>query len=90
MGWHHGSIERIYDILCNSYDGERCEVCAQGYVGNPTIPGDSCKLQPEENCNPVGTSRVRLPDQCECKANVHGRYCDQCNVDAFFLSEDFR
>ncbi|XP_048488585.1 basement membrane-specific heparan sulfate proteoglycan core protein isoform X3 [Plutella xylostella] len=80
-------------VVCDcmtGYEGANCEVCSPDYIGNPLIPGDSCKPRPTDNCNPVGTLRFRLPDQCECKENVRGQYCDQCNEFSFYLSEDFR
>ncbi|XP_071516712.1 basement membrane-specific heparan sulfate proteoglycan core protein-like isoform X3 [Panulirus ornatus] len=36
-------------VTCNcqqGYQGRRCELCASGYEGNPSIPGDSCKPEP--------------------------------------------
>lgn len=77
-------------IICYSYEGQDCSYCAPGYVGNPLIVGDSCQPKPPHDCNPVGTSQVRLPDQCVCKENVQGRYCDQCKNGSYYLSDDFR
>lgn len=74
----------------NRYEGPDCSYCASNYYGNPLIPGDSCKPKVEDNCNPVGTSHVRPPDECVCKENVQGRYCDQCKNGSFYLSNDFR
>ncbi|XP_045489882.1 basement membrane-specific heparan sulfate proteoglycan core protein isoform X8 [Pieris rapae] len=76
---------------CNpGYEGNDCSRCASNYFGNPLIPGDSCKPRPSDNCNGLGTAQVRLPDECVCKDNVQGRYCDQCKAGTFFLSNDFR
>ncbi|CAH4038667.1 unnamed protein product [Pieris brassicae] len=76
---------------CNpGYEGNDCSRCAPNYFGNPLIPGDSCKPKPSDNCNGLGTAQVRLPDECVCKDNVQGRYCDQCKAGTFFLSQDFR
>uniref|UniRef100_A0A2A4JYV4 Hemolin n=1 Tax=Heliothis virescens TaxID=7102 RepID=A0A2A4JYV4_HELVI len=72
------------------YEGKHCEVCAPGYEGNPLVPGDRCKPAVRDNCNPTGTKQVRPPDECVCKDNVQGRYCDQCKNDSFYLSSDFR
>ncbi|XP_047041100.1 basement membrane-specific heparan sulfate proteoglycan core protein-like isoform X2 [Helicoverpa zea] len=72
------------------YEGKHCEVCAPGYEGNPMIPGDVCRPQVRDNCNPTGTKQIRPPDECVCKDNVQGRYCDQCKNDSFYLSTDFR
>lgn len=49
------------------YAGERCQQCAQGYHGNPLIPGDMCVVEPK--CNPHG-SLTTTPDadgKCRCK-----------------------
>ncbi|XP_049885171.1 basement membrane-specific heparan sulfate proteoglycan core protein-like isoform X3 [Pectinophora gossypiella] len=81
------------NVICDcmtGYGGENCEYCEPGYIGNPMIPGDSCRPRPQSNCNPVGTLLSPIPDECQCKDNVQGRYCDQCKNDSFYLSEDFR
>nr|XP_032526331.1 basement membrane-specific heparan sulfate proteoglycan core protein [Danaus plexippus plexippus] len=81
------------NVVCEcqqGYEGPDCSYCASNYYGNPLIPGDSCKPKVEDNCNPVGTSHVRPPDECVCKENVQGRYCDQCKNGSFYLSNDFR
>ncbi|XP_028173989.1 basement membrane-specific heparan sulfate proteoglycan core protein isoform X3 [Ostrinia furnacalis] len=82
------------EVICDcapGYVGRHCESCAPNYVGNPLNVGDSCRPQPDRpRCSEVGTSRERLPDECECKDNVQGRYCDQCKNDSFYLSNDFR
>ncbi|RVE42173.1 hypothetical protein evm_013174 [Chilo suppressalis] len=81
------------NVVCDcaaGYEGVNCEYCAPGYIGNPLLPGDSCRPKPSDICNPVGTIHERLLDDCECKDNVQGRYCDQCKNDSFYLSSDFR
>ncbi|XP_026322790.1 basement membrane-specific heparan sulfate proteoglycan core protein-like, partial [Hyposmocoma kahamanoa] len=81
------------DVICDclpGYTGRNCERCDRGYVGNPLIPGDSCKIPVPSNCNPVGTLRSPMPNECQCKDHVTGRYCDQCKNDSFYLSADFR
>lgn len=92
--------EEFVSALCNgifdevtifySYEGKHCEVCAPGYEGNPLVPGNACKPVARDNCNPTGTKVIRPPDECVCKDNVQGRYCDQCKNDSFYLSADFR
>ncbi|CAK1588065.1 unnamed protein product [Parnassius mnemosyne] len=81
------------EVICDcfpGYEGPDCRYCSENYVGNPLVPGDSCKPKPSDNCNALGTSSVRLPDECVCKDNVQGRYCDECKNGSFYLSEDFR
>ncbi|XP_022832802.1 basement membrane-specific heparan sulfate proteoglycan core protein-like isoform X3 [Spodoptera litura] len=80
----------VYCDCFPGYEGKHCEVCAPGYEGNPMIPGDSCKPARRDNCNPTGTKVIRPPDECVCKENVQGRFCDQCKNDSFYLSSDFR
>ncbi|XP_072931305.1 basement membrane-specific heparan sulfate proteoglycan core protein [Epargyreus clarus] len=72
------------------YEGEDCSRCASTHIGNPLIPGDSCKPKPSNNCNSLGTNYVRSVDECVCKDNVQGRYCEQCKNGSFYLSNDFR
>lgn len=81
------------NVICDcqpGYEGPDCSYCAPNYIGNPLVVGDSCQPRPHDNCNPVGTSLVRPPDECVCKDNVQGRYCDQCKNGSFYLSNDFR
>ncbi|XP_071451008.1 basement membrane-specific heparan sulfate proteoglycan core protein [Hetaerina americana] len=71
------------------YIGRRCERCAEGYEGNPLLPGSSCR-RVREHCSPTG-SLTSYPDargQCICKENVYGALCDQCKPDTFYLSQD--
>ncbi|XP_045541991.1 basement membrane-specific heparan sulfate proteoglycan core protein isoform X1 [Papilio machaon] len=87
------SISSNGEVTCDcfpGYEGSHCEHCAAGYIGNPLVPGDSCKPEPTDNCHPEGTSVVRPPDECICKDNVEGRFCDQCKNGSFYLSQDFR
>ncbi|KAI5637001.1 immunoglobulin domain-containing protein [Phthorimaea operculella] len=80
-------------VVCDcapGYGGETCEYCEPGYVGNPLVPGDSCKPEPTSNCNPLGTLAELPFGECQCKENVQGQYCDQCKDYAYFLSEDNR
>ncbi|XP_031635070.1 basement membrane-specific heparan sulfate proteoglycan core protein isoform X6 [Contarinia nasturtii] len=73
---------------CNrGYTGRRCEQCAQGFVGNPLLPGGSCSVeQPVSHCDPRGTLRQHPDGRCECKEHVTGSRCDQCSSHSFFLN----
>lgn len=80
-------------VICHcqtGYMGMNCEQCVPGYAGNPLIPGDSCRPKMQPKCSSIGTLNIRSIDECECKDNVEGRYCDRCKDDAFYLSPDFR
>ncbi|XP_073344237.1 laminin subunit alpha-1 [Pagrus major] len=71
------------DFRCTAcqtgYEGRYCERCSVGYYGNPSSPGGVCS-----SCNCSGWGSLRplcdaLSGQCECKAGVKGRSCDQCD-----------
>ncbi|KAH8387838.1 hypothetical protein KR093_009841, partial [Drosophila rubida] len=77
------------DVVCNcheGYTGRRCEACADGYQGNPLIPGGSCRQIPESTCNADGTYNQRADDSCHCKALVTGDRCDTCAPKSFHLN----
>ncbi|XP_060809746.1 basement membrane-specific heparan sulfate proteoglycan core protein isoform X4 [Amyelois transitella] len=79
-------------VVCDcqpGYEGNNCERCAEGYEGNPLLPGDSCRPVRKSPCDPTGTSQVLLLDRCDCKDNVQGQYCDQCKPGFYYLSPDF-
>ncbi|KAL5013503.1 hypothetical protein ScPMuIL_007773 [Solemya velum] len=89
------NMDQLGQIICTAcprgYEGRQCERCAEGYVGNPNTPGDSCrKTTVEEFCDSRG-SLYRQPDpvtgQCQCKENVEGITCDRCASNTFFISE---
>ncbi|KAJ8737311.1 hypothetical protein PYW07_000582 [Mythimna separata] len=85
-----GQDGSVYCDCFPGYEGKHCEVCAPGYEGNPMVPGNTCRPVARDNCNPTGTKLIRPPDECVCKDNVQGRFCDQCKNDSFYLSSDFR
>lgn len=99
MNFHNDSFilefitydNKIFNVcIFYRYTGNNCESCAPGYEGNPLIYGDSCRPRVRSQCNEIGTSAIKPLDECECKDNVEGRYCNHCKVGSFFLSEDFR
>ncbi|XP_054087671.1 basement membrane-specific heparan sulfate proteoglycan core protein isoform X23 [Zeugodacus cucurbitae] len=77
------------DVTCNcneGYTGRRCEICADGYQGNPLIPGGSCHPIPESTCNAEGTYYPHPNGTCECKPLVTGPRCDTCAPESFHLN----
>ncbi|XP_053314949.1 laminin subunit alpha-2 isoform X2 [Spea bombifrons] len=77
-------------LVCDScppgYAGQRCERCAEGYFGQPSLPGGSCK--PCECSNNLDLS---APGCCNtetgacliCKPGITGEYCNKC-ADGYF------
>uniref|UniRef100_A0A3Q3JQJ1 Laminin, alpha 1 n=1 Tax=Monopterus albus TaxID=43700 RepID=A0A3Q3JQJ1_MONAL len=76
-------LEGVFgDFHCTAcqtgYEGRYCERCSSGYYGNPSLSGGVCS-----RCSCSGWGSLHLPcnaltGQCECKAGVRGRSCDQC------------
>nr|ABY40628.1 alpha 3,4,5-laminin [Ciona savignyi] len=78
------------ELVCHcqvGYTGARCELCANGYFGNPAVYGGSCQpcnchgnLDPNlimETCDP-------LTGECtDCMFNTGGKYCERC-ADGYF------
>uniref|UniRef100_A0A0B7ATX1 Basement membrane-specific heparan sulfate proteoglycan core protein n=1 Tax=Arion vulgaris TaxID=1028688 RepID=A0A0B7ATX1_9EUPU len=83
------------EIICTAcpegYTGRRCDRCADRFQGNPLIPGDRCIPKGADVCDERG-SVSNLPDvltqQCACKTNAEGQYCNRCKPDTFHLSSD--
>ncbi|XP_053695300.1 basement membrane-specific heparan sulfate proteoglycan core protein isoform X2 [Sabethes cyaneus] len=76
-------------VVCNcdkGYIGDRCQLCAPGYIGNPMVGG--CLLPPPSNCNPKGTKQILQNGRCLCKTGVTGDYCDRCQLEHFFMNEN--
>ena len=63
------------------YTGNQCEVCDDGYYGNPLVPGGRC--QPcfcNNNTNPSNIGNCdRLTGRClACLFNTAGFSCERC------------
>ncbi|XP_043237332.1 basement membrane-specific heparan sulfate proteoglycan core protein-like isoform X3 [Amphibalanus amphitrite] len=73
--------------------GERCEVCAPGYRGDP-MSGQPCRPDTSRpcDCDPRGTlpgySDCDANRQCQCKRAVEGLSCDRCRPNFFALMAD--
>ncbi|XP_074675247.1 laminin subunit alpha-2 isoform X2 [Strix aluco] len=78
-------FDRSHGLICNEcpagYVGPRCERCAEGYFGQPLIPGKSC--QP---CQCNDNLDFSVPGSCDslsgacliCKPGTTGQYCERC------------
>ncbi|XP_028622252.1 laminin subunit alpha-2 [Grammomys surdaster] len=83
-------LDRSLGLICDEcpvgYTGPRCERCAEGYFGQPSIPGGSC--QP---CHCNDNLDFSIPGTCDslsgscliCKPGTTGRYCELC-ADGYF------
>ncbi|XP_064610527.1 LOW QUALITY PROTEIN: basement membrane-specific heparan sulfate proteoglycan core protein-like [Liolophura sinensis] len=71
------------------YEGRQCERCSIGYVGNPSVPGDSCRPDSGDRCDDRGTQDGSLIQGgvCRCKENVEGPLCSSCQRNTFYLSD---
>uniref|UniRef100_A0A8C4LN61 Laminin subunit alpha-2 n=1 Tax=Equus asinus asinus TaxID=83772 RepID=A0A8C4LN61_EQUAS len=83
-------LDRSLGLICDKcpvgYTGPRCERCAEGYFGQPSVPGGSC--QP---CQCNDNLDFSIPGSCDslsgscliCKPGTTGRYCELC-ADGYF------
>ncbi|XP_012788306.2 laminin subunit alpha-2 [Sorex araneus] len=83
-------LDRSLGLICDEcpagYSGPRCERCAEGYFGQPSVPGGSC--QP---CQCNDNLDFSIPGSCDslsgscliCKPGTTGRYCELC-ADGYF------
>uniref|UniRef100_A0A8C7G450 Laminin, alpha 1 n=1 Tax=Oncorhynchus kisutch TaxID=8019 RepID=A0A8C7G450_ONCKI len=74
----------VGDFRCNAckpgYEGRYCERCSVGYYGNPSGPGGKCEACQCSTAGSLHPACDSLTGQCECKAGVRGRLCDQCEA----------
>nr|XP_004550571.2 laminin subunit alpha-2 isoform X4 [Maylandia zebra] len=73
------------ELLCDQcrpgYTGPRCDRCSNGYYGQPTVPGGSCRL-----CDCNGNLDLSIPGSCDpntgrclrCRQGYGGKSCDSC------------
>ncbi|XP_016060358.1 PREDICTED: laminin subunit alpha-2 [Miniopterus natalensis] len=83
-------LDRSLGLICDEcpvgYSGPRCERCAEGYFGQPSVAGGSC--QP---CQCNDNLDFSIPGSCDslsgscliCKPGTTGRYCELC-ADGYF------
>lgn len=70
------------------YAGTKCERCAYGYYGFPSIPGGSCTPC---NCNAAGSASDECDEetgQCNCRPGSTGRDCSECTAPRHVLIND--
>uniref|UniRef100_A0A8C0ER55 Laminin subunit alpha-1 n=1 Tax=Bubo bubo TaxID=30461 RepID=A0A8C0ER55_BUBBB len=72
-------------IVCDNclpgYTGSQCERCANGYYGNPLMPGQSCApCECNGNVNPQEDGYCdTFTGQClKCLGNTAGHHCEKC------------
>ncbi|XP_023678651.2 laminin subunit alpha-1 isoform X1 [Paramormyrops kingsleyae] len=73
--------EVICDQCQQGYTGTRCDRCANGYYGNPSVPGQGCRL-----CDCNGNVDPLQPGHCDpvsgeclnCTGHTMGRHCEHC------------
>ncbi|KAM4704989.1 laminin subunit alpha-1 [Rhinophrynus dorsalis] len=78
------------EVICDQcppgYSGSLCEKCADGYYGNPSVPGGSCvPCECNGNINPseIGHCDAVTGECLKCIDNTAGRHCERC-ADGFY------
>ncbi|KAG5268865.1 hypothetical protein AALO_G00217340 [Alosa alosa] len=79
------SVENSGEVTCDQcqrgYTGPKCERCANGYYGDPTVPGQGCVP-----CKCNGNVDLEEPDHCDhrtgeclkCVGHTTGPSCERC------------
>ncbi|XP_033856869.3 laminin subunit alpha-1-like [Acipenser ruthenus] len=83
-------LDSAGDVMCDQcvpgYEGPRCERCANGYYGDPTVPGELCvPCDCNGNVNPLepGHCDTRTGQCLKCVGNTTGSHCERC-ADGYF------
>lgn len=70
----------MHSPLAAGYIGRKCERCAYGYYGSPSLPDGKCVPC---NCNLAGSLSDACDGetgQCKCRLGSTGRDCSQCTA----------
>ncbi|XP_043271259.1 laminin subunit alpha-1 [Venturia canescens] len=84
-------VRAEHEPVCHckpGYAGSKCERCAYGYYGFPSIPGGSCTPC---NCNVAGSASDECDEetgQCNCRPGSTGRDCSECTAPRHVLIND--
>ncbi|MBN3307029.1 LAMA1 protein, partial [Amia calva] len=83
-------LDSAKEVMCDQclpgYTGSRCERCANGYYGEPAVPGERCVL-----CDCNGNVDPLEPGHCDpktgeclkCIDNTAGSHCEKCKEGYF-------
>nr|XP_033789904.1 laminin subunit alpha-1 [Geotrypetes seraphini] len=78
-------LDKEGEVICDQcppgYAGSRCERCANGYYGNPTVPGGSCiPCDCNGNANQLesGYCNATTGECLKCIQNTTGSHCERC------------
>ena len=77
------TVSMLLFISClqPGYTGTQCQECADGYYGNPLVPGGRCqKCSCSMNIDPRASENCdRVTGQClRCLHNTAGFSCERC------------
>ncbi|TSK16092.1 Laminin subunit alpha-1 [Bagarius yarrelli] len=76
-----GPGEVTCDQCEQGYTGAKCERCADGYYGDPTVPGQKCSVcECNENVDPSEPGYCdSVTGEClKCVRHTAGRHCERC------------
>lgn len=81
----------VCDNCTHNTEGKNCERCLPNFFHDPALPFTHPNACKPCDCDPRGTvtkNPICTHKHCECKLNVKGDRCDQCQVGSFNLSAE--